>query len=1023
MALRTPVSYRWQAGALLRATTDPGAWDLPRDLDLFGDSAAMQGSAWLAAVWRRDEVRDALSAASPALYRQVAEVVAGERSEVRQVRRTVISLVSYLLRWRERPTPFGLFAGIAAAHVSDVPKAMWGPRHRTALRADAQWLASVIASLHQHPQLIERLSVVANGAGQIRGDRYVAPASPTGEHAEALAPLEVSVRHTRPVAAALEAALEPITYSELRTLLAERFPAAPAGRIDAMLGGLVAQNILITSLWAPMTCLDSFGHVCATLDAAKADSIPGIADLVRELYAIRDELAGPVPADAWASISGVAERMRTLSDVSPVPLVTDTSLDCEVQIPEQVAVEAQEAVGVLHRLSPYPFGYPAWRDYHARFRARYGPGAVVPVLDLVADSGLGLPVGYLGSGYKSPARELTERDGKLLRLVQQATLEGRGEIILTEPLIADLAEDEKAQMPAPRAEVSFEIHADSMDAMARGSFRLLVTGTPRPGSSMAGRFAHLLSVRDRAQLADTYQAGAPDVVAAQLSFAPRRRRNENVARTVQLLPHVIPLSEHRTSAEGLIPLADLAATVDERRLYLVQLSTGRYIAPRVLHALEAGVHTPPLARFLAEITTARCAVYKSFDFGAAAQLPYLPRVRYKRTVLAPARWLLNARDLPGRNASMDSWETGFEEWRSRMRVPDRVTLAEHDQRLRLDLTHPLHRLVLRARLKVGRRLELREAPTEKELAWIGRAHELLLPMAATAAPVPPKSVSVRTIADGAICLPGRSTILAAQIHAHPERYDELLIEYLPELIDGFEGAPQWWFSRHRAMPRPGTEHYLALLLKLPEPSAYGQAAERLHDWAGRLHQKRLIARLTLSTYEPQSGRYGFGPVLDAAYGVFAADSAAALAQIRMTAQDEVSPESLTAASLVDLAVSFASSGNDGLHWLVEQLPREHDRVDRALRDQALDIADPHGHSATLRALPGGNDVAAAWQTRATMLTAYREHLAAQRDPLTALHPLLRLHQVRAVGLSPDVRRITSRLARACALRHINRRPR
>jgi class I lanthipeptide synthase len=57
----------------------------------------------------------------------------------------------------------------------------------------------------------------------------------------------------------------------------------------------------------------------------------------------------------------------------------------------------------------------------------------------------------------------------------------------------------------------------------------------------------------------------------------------------------------------------------------------------VLHALEASVQTPPLARFLAEVASARCGIYGPFDFGAARTLPFLPRVRHGRAVLAPAR--------------------------------------------------------------------------------------------------------------------------------------------------------------------------------------------------------------------------------------------------------------------------------------------------------------------------------------------------------------------------------------------------
>nr|WP_237694809.1 lantibiotic dehydratase [Streptomyces sp. SID5468] len=972
----------------------------------------------MATVWQRQEVRDTLAVASPALCRRISEVLAGERCQPRQVRRAAISMASYLLRWQQRPTPFGLFAGVAAVRITDAAKAAWRGTHRTVARADACWLAGIIERLNGCPPLVDRLTVVASNAGQVRGDRYVVPGLP-GEQPQELAPVEVSVRHTRPVAAALDAARMPIRYGELRALLAQQFPAAPVGRIDAMLGGLVARDILISSLRAPMTRLDALGHVCDLLEAAEAHTIPDITDLVTELYALRHELSRSVVIDARPARSDLADRMQALSDVASVPLVIDTGLDCDVEIPEHVAVEAQEAVNVLHRVSAHPSGSPAWRDYHARYRTRYGPDAVVPVLDLVADSGLGLPAGYLGSAYKTAARQMTERDEKLLALVQQTILDGAPEIILTESLITELSDADTPTRCAPYAEVAVEVHAASPEDLARGAFRLLVTGTPRPASSMAGRFAHLLPAQTRAQLADAYRAAAPGALAAQLSFVPRKRRNENVARTERLLPQVISLSEHPMPDQSVIPLSDLAVTADTRHLFLVRLSTGMRIEPRVAHALEAGVHTPPLARFLGEISTARCAVYRYFDFGAAARLPYLPRVRHKRTILAPARWLLTGPDLPGPGAPGHAWDAAFEAWRTRRRVPDLVTLAEHDQRLRMDLTHPVHRLVLRTRLNATGHLELREAATARDLAWLGRAHELLLPLA-LANPTPariPERTLVPTVTADAGHLPGHSTVLAAHLHAHPDRYDEILTGHLPSLIDSLQGTPLWWFNRQRTTPRPDADQHLALYLRLPEPDDYSRTAEQLHAWTRQLRRQRLVAQLTLATYQPPTGQYGHGPALEAAYEVFAADSAAALAQIRMTTRGGTDPLALSAASMVDLAARLAPSAADGLTWLTEQLPHEPGRLDRSLREQTLDIADPYGRRTTLRARPCGDEVAAAWQARAATLAAYREHLAGQRQPFTVLRPLLRLHQTRTLGPDPTLRRITARLARACALRY------
>ncbi|HEU0088739.1 MAG TPA: lantibiotic dehydratase [Pseudonocardiaceae bacterium] len=1031
MAAEAGLLYRHAGPVLIRATTDPGGLALPDDLDLFGasDTEAESARAWLAQLWRRDDVREAIHLASPVLSCQVDKVLAGRKQDAREVRRIVVSLASYLLRWQGRPTPFGLFAGMAVVTVGGQPVVRWGTDHRVVVRADARWLGTVIDRLERCADLLERLPVVANGAAFVRGDRLVVPGQSPDAGSGQFAPLEVSVRYTRPVRAALETTREPIGFSALVTVLSGDFPAASPQRVCTMLAELVAQGVLVTGLRAPMTVPDALGHVCAQLEDAGAEELPEVAGLVAELRAIHDDLSrlgGTThPAVAMTSRAQVAKRMRAVCETAAQPLVLGVGLDCEIALPELVIREAEAAASALLRLTPYPFGYRRWTEYHVRFRTRHGPGAVIPVSELVqADTGLGLPAGYLGAPPGRTGRMLTERDETLLALIQQAVMDRNEEILLTEPDIRALTAGDPAEMlPPPRTELAFQLHAPSPAAVARGAFRLMVTAAPRPGSSMAGRFADLLPDDEQDRLADAYAALStddPDTIAAQMSFPPRRRHSENVIRTPQLLSQVISLSEHRKPHADLIPLHDLAVSADSRRLYLVQLSTGRRVEPRVLHALEAGLQTPPLARFLAEVTTGRCAVYGAFDWGAAARLPYLPRVRYGRSVLSPARWLLSARDLPARTATGPEWETALDAWRRRLRAPAAVVLCESDLRLPLDLDHPAHRALLRARLGPGGQAELREATAPADLAWLGRAHELLL-FLHLARPSPaeqqPRTVSLpRAVARDAGHLPGRSPWLYALIHGHPDRQDEILIDHLPRLFDGWDDPLLWWFQRYREMTRPDIEQYLGLYLRLPTPELYGAAAARVGEWAADLRDCGLVPQLHLGTYHPETGRYGHGAAMTSAEQTFAADSVAALAQIELSARTGTSPEAVTAAGLVDLAVSYTETPAEGMRWLIEHLPQDRGRVDRSLRDEALGLADPRHDCAALHALPGGTNVVLAWQRRRNALAAYHDQLGLQRDPRPVLRSLLHMHHVRTIGVTPDRERVTQRLARAAALR-------
>ena len=575
MVARSAVSYRHADVLLIRATTSPGDLIPPSDLDLFGNAVAEQGCAWLARVWQREDIRDAVQLASPVLSRRVGRALT-ERPDSREVRRLVVSVASYLLRWQGRATPFGLFAGVTAARVGAAPAARWGHRHQVTAQPDAVWLSDLLGRLERHPGLLERLPVVVNNAAFVRGDRLVIPGQPPDDRLRRLAPLEISVRHTVPVRAALEIARQPCQLGSLVKQLSAGYPTATADRIRELLTELVAQGVLLSALRPPMSEPDPLSHVIAQLTAADADDLSDLAGLPARLREIHEDLSNvsaPGAAGSRPALGKAARSMRAACWVAEQPLLINAGLDCDITVPGPVIREAESAASTLVRLTPYPFGYPHWKDYHVRFRNRFGTGVHVPLRGVLSDTGLGVPAGYLGSPAPVPARQHTARDDVILALVQRAVMDRSEEIVLTESAIRELTVGEASErLLPPRVELAFQIQAASAQAVASGDFRLIVTGAPRPGSSMAGRFANLLPDAGRAALSASFRApGNTGAVAAQLSFPVRSRHSENVTRTPRLLPLVISLSEHRSPGPGIIGLDDLAVSADARQLYLVQL--------------------------------------------------------------------------------------------------------------------------------------------------------------------------------------------------------------------------------------------------------------------------------------------------------------------------------------------------------------------------------------------------------------------------------------------------------------------
>ncbi|GAA4945776.1 thiopeptide-type bacteriocin biosynthesis protein [Nonomuraea thailandensis] len=1012
--MRSALFFSPSGPMLARVSTYPDGLDVP---DHHDDPAAQAETdrRWLTQIWARPDVRAALRLASPSLAGRL-DIVTCETASAEQLRRLTRAVASYLVRWHRRPTPFGLFAGITPANIGPAAALRFGPDHRVAIRADGQWLAALVDRLESHPELLARLPVVVNNSCFVRGDRVAITDRPSAGRPGPLT--EVSIRHTRPVQLALKAASASVTFGCLAEQLHAAFPASTRATITDMLASLVAQGFLLTALRPPSTVVDGLPHVISHLHAAGND-LADIADLLQDLEDIQHQLTRPPAGDplAHADMATVADRMISACGGTDTVLAADTAVDGRISLPRTVFDEAAAAASVLLRLTTRPFGPEVWRDYHLAFRALYGPGALVPVRELIADSGLGFPADFIGAARGRPVRPLSGRDSVLLALIQQAMVDGRAEITLTEPLIQDLTVGNPGEMVVPqRAELPFHLEAASADAVTRGAFVLWVTGAPRTSSSMAGRFAHLLPPQERELLAASF---APDgeAVAAQLSFPPRRRHNENVVRVPRLLPAVIHLAEHPTTGTVPINVDDLAVTADATQMYLVQISTRRRIVPWALHALEASAHTPPLARFLAGVPCARHAVYGLFDWGAARKLPHLPRLRYGRTVLAPARWILTASDLGTRRDSTQRWDKHLAAWRDRWRVPSWVVLYQEEARLPLDLDARLDRSLLRTRLERAGQVELREHPRED---WAGRACEFLATLTAApsahSGPAPPAVMERPT----AMLMPGAGDVVHAQLSGHPARYDEILTSHLPRLLQALD-LERWWFRRHRDTLRPDSLQQLWLYLQLSGPDQYAAAAARLADFAARLQTQGLLARLRLAAYQPQTGRYGPGTALATSHRVAAADSAAALAQITMASRSGLPDQAIAAASMADLAAGLASSSGDGYGWLVNQLPREYGELDRTLRDTSRLLAEPANGYRALREHAGGEEVARAWTVRRATLNVYSAQLSRHRHaPITVLRSLLHDHHVRALGVDPDVESVTNRLARAAALRVLAR---
>lgn len=1017
MSTEAQPMYRGGRTALLRAAAtapDPDRECWP-DVGDVADCRAWLG--WLCSA--RPDVVEAIRATSPRLGKQIVRVHSGTKLSARQVKRATLSALRYALRATGRHTPFGLFAGIAPAHVGDAVAVRFGANHLPVAGVDTQWLAAVTEHLEARPALLAEVLMVRSNLAEVRG-RGLETACGHDWVRIAISP--------KVAASIWQLAQDPVRFGDLVDKLRAEFPTTgPHADPTALLTELVSQGLLITSLRAPMTSIDPLGELLRELRELPPASVEGVAWLVDELRQVRwllpyhnsTPLAGRAEVRATLThradhVSRELKRRRPATDrdiaVGRSPVAVNLRLDAEVTVPEHVAEQMEAAADTLMRLTRHPTGTPVRRDYYTRFCERYATHTLVPLLELVDPAaGLGFPAGYPNSVLPTPADEVTLRDEKLLALAWQAMADRAREIVLDPGHLAALTV-ERSDTPvraAPHVELAARIHAADLDALARGDYLLTVV----PGRSAGTLTSRFSTIAPDGQLAETYRhvpTAVDGALPVQLSFPPRYPHAQNISRVPVYLPHLLPLGEHRAHTSHALDPADLAVTATGDGLRLVELAHRRVVEPQAFHALDPAKQ-PPLARFLIHLSRALDATWTEFDWGPhAADLPYLPRVRHQRAILAPARWRLTTQDLPTHSGG-EEWEATLARWRRRWGCPHVVELVDADRTLPLNLGIAAHGEILRTHLAHTNHAVLSERLDPG--GWIDhRAHEIALPLFTTRPPQPTPNMTdwpvLTNRAHGRSPGSAAARWFNAKIHTHPQMLDELITE-LPELFAG-EQDPGYWFIRYRG-PRE-TDH-LRLRIHTPNLAGHAHALVTVGGWAQRLREAGKIERLVVDTYHPETGRYGTGDALAAAERVFVADSHAVTTQLRHLPERVIPRRGLVALNMLATVHGFLGDPDTAIRWLLDRAAPGPLGPDRDALRQAVTFLGPDGPEVS--GLP--DSVARTWRTRAGALNQYRAALPVTTDLDTVLESLLHMHHNRLVGIDRAGETGCRRLARHAAL--------
>jgi lantibiotic biosynthesis protein len=481
--------------------------------------------------------------------RQAGALVTGASREPRSGRGAV-TVRSYTLRARSRPTPHGVFAGATTAAFSDSvgPRGLAvGEGHRARTVPDPGWLAAVAGRLLDDPDVLPLLTLSASNLVVRRGGRleHERPAEPGTAGVR-----RVTVRATDAAILVMSVCARGARWSTVLGAVTRKWPATPESLVRSMVAELVQRGFLLTDLLPGFSTDDPLWHLLTKIPAA--NEVRGDLALIRRHLAVADTCPPGQPRrlDLLATARDAADRILPHEH----PFYADVALDADLVLPARLAREAADAAAVLWRIGSGP---DPVTGFHDRFAGRYGHHRFVRLVDAVDPV-----IGIAADPPETPPAATRETAAVLASLIATA---GHGiEVELDTAAIEALAaaSESAAALPPETAEVYVRVVADSPDAAAAGRFHLAVCpggGTQEAGST-SGRFASLLPGLRKTR----YRDGTAMV--AELVVRSRTPSGATLAPETGFAAHRIPLGV--PVRPGDLEVEDLLLTSDGQRLLL-----------------------------------------------------------------------------------------------------------------------------------------------------------------------------------------------------------------------------------------------------------------------------------------------------------------------------------------------------------------------------------------------------------------------------------------------------------------------
>ncbi|MDX3775587.1 lantibiotic dehydratase [Chromatiaceae bacterium AAb-1] len=835
-------------------------------------------SSWLAS----PGVKEALYLASPSLIERLAlwSVKPDSKSGIK----VTYALLKYLIRMGCRPTPFGLFAGIASGNFSENTKLKPAPltEERRKTRLDMFYLGTIQHDLIQNPAEIADCYYKPNASLYLLGHtyHYIEPYQSADKRQYRLS----AVEQDEFLEAVLKLAQPGKQKAQLIQEFSELYPEADITEIEHYLQQLLQEQVLIPELKLPLTSGNTGVSFVTSLKQAGAQQTATVLEQILAKLQNHDCLNTCSPDEYRAMYLTLQQLPYKVSENKLFQTDAWRTME-QANIETSLLNTLRQAILALKAIAPEKKEHfdTFIRQFNQRFEGQFVP--LLQVLDDEAGISFSSDTGYespLLAGLNITASAHTDKSNhpnKLEQLLLRKIQLSHNTTCLqleSEELLKD--RDQKTmlkQLPASFA-ANISLYQDDDNQLL-----VHLHGLSGPsGANLLGRFCHLDEqlLHQVKQYLKQEESLSPDVIFAEVVHMPDGRPGNVISRPSLRDYEIVFLADTTLPENKQIAVSDLYVFTEADQVKLWSKRLNKQVIPRLTCAHNYSAHALGIYRFLCTLQHQQAQLPHFVMPVSFNQMEYVPRIQLDNVILYETHWRVK-RDMLAALMLNGKWQAeAWQKLHNRYQLDRYVCYAVADNVLTLDLHNPFMITLLLSETQNQQYILLKESLIMQYQSYTRNddgpfAHEIIVPLLNHAA-VPEQVLhenpqaqlnpkALRRFQPG-------SQWLSIKLYAAKSTAEQILLEEIKPLIETLhlqQNLQQWFFIRY-ADP----DWHIRLRFYGNPQQLYSRLLPQLQQRLAPWLNSHKLHRVELFTYEQEVERYGGEHGIVLAERIFMADS-------------------------------------------------------------------------------------------------------------------------------------------------------